>query len=280
MKTAGWIIRITIALTILGFILYKVNPGTVVSVVTGFSLWVWLGLVIIAFFRHYTQYANWRDLLKIVRTGPGAAKNCSRSYMVGLSLRFLLPGGWATFGKAHYLPHHKKAALMAVMGEKFLMGWANLTFALLGAGWLWNKIWVIGLGFVSLLCITIVLFLPDSFKGYSLERVRGKIKKHLPVLCTRQILYSALSWAAFGLMLPVSGFMANLRLASATAVVQGSNLIPITISGLGLREAVAYQLMPLAGWAAQYAVAASLAFFLVNDAVPGVIGLYFMLSKR
>jgi hypothetical protein len=60
----------------------------------------------------------------------------------------------------------------------------------------------------------------------------------------------------------------------------GAGVIPISISGLGIREGLAVYFLRMYGIAAAYAVATSLFLFALNTIIPALIGIYFIYRKR
>jgi glycosyltransferase 2 family protein len=59
-----------------------------------------------------------------------------------------------------------------------------------------------------------------------------------------------------------------------------SNSIPITISGLGLREGFAIHFLKDFGFGAEQAVAATLSVFLMHDVIPALVGAIVLLRAR
>ena len=62
--------------------------------------------------------------------------------------------------------------------------------------------------------------------------------------------------------------------------IWGSGLLPISVSGLGVRENLAVFFLAKYGIPAYAAVGASLFIFFINAIIPALIGLYFIIKRR
>jgi hypothetical protein len=60
----------------------------------------------------------------------------------------------------------------------------------------------------------------------------------------------------------------------------GSGIIPISISGLGVREGLAVYFLKIYGISPAHAVATSLFLFTINTVTPAMIGVYHIYKKR
>ena len=60
----------------------------------------------------------------------------------------------------------------------------------------------------------------------------------------------------------------------------GSGIVPISISGLGVREGLAVYFLKMYGIFPAHAVATSLFLFFLNTIIPAIIGIYFIYQKR
>ena len=60
----------------------------------------------------------------------------------------------------------------------------------------------------------------------------------------------------------------------------GSGIVPISISGLGVREGLAVYFLKWYGINPAHAVATSLFLFFLNTIIPALIGIYFIYQKR
>ena len=62
--------------------------------------------------------------------------------------------------------------------------------------------------------------------------------------------------------------------------IWGSGLLPISVSGLGVRENLAAFFLAKYGVPPYAAVGASLFIFFINAIIPALIGLYFIIKRR
>ena len=82
-------------------------------------------------------------------------------------------------------------------------------------------------------------------------------------------------------ILLVSSFPISFSSTAYTVVfLWSAGVIPISISGLGVREGLAVYFFNLYGVPGAYAVATSLFLFVLNAIIPALIGLYYIYHKR
>ena len=70
------------------------------------------------------------------------------------------------------------------------------------------------------------------------------------------------------------------QMITSVPLILIANIIPLTISGLGLRETFALEVLDRYGVDPEIAVATSLSIFLINTVVPSLVGIYYLLDKK
>lgn len=220
----------------------------------------------------------------------------SISLIGGMGVALLTPARLGELARIAYLRDSRKLRLSGlVMLDKFF---DVLVLVLLSSVGAWEIIsWVFGL-FLAVLGIVGLVF---TFAPRSLVRPINFLERRLPLGGrTREIfssletlspkataLYIALTVAAFAIVILQFGVIlhgsANVspRVAILTfPLVILTNVVPLTIAGLGIREGAAALLLSHFGVGAALAAVSAFAMFFVNTAIPGIIGGFVPLFRR
>jgi hypothetical protein len=282
MKTATYILKIALTVTILYLIFSRFDLGQVLRLIAGLPLWLILMMIGTTVFKHFTQYKNWKHSLQL---NPGYKKIRSEvlsSYLIGIPLRFLIPGGTATYGKMFFVQNTSKlASAMSVTSEKFFMTWMTWTYAAWAAFFYFTEysLWLrFGFAFLCTLTPFAVYLLLGRFA--KTRTIQPLYARKAPQIAAFQAIY--VFTTIIQLWLVLNHFS---RVTFGAAVIRISlmnfaNAIPITISGLGLREYFAIHFFGTAGISAEQAVSATLTLFIFHDLIPALIGSYILLNTK
>jgi len=282
LKRLGYALKLILSVLITWLVFRKINLSEVWEGITAIPPGIALLILLISLIRHYLQYQNWWLALQMNPGFVAKRRDIQCSYLIGNFLRFLLPGGHGTFGKVFFIKNSSKTATaVAVTSERVAQTWSVFLFAALGASYYYlqwyavYKLLLLGLilAFPLLFCIPVRLHPAFS-------EVREGYKRDLPIMLLIQICTNLLTmlqyWLLLGVMLRISYPETVLRMS----LVQFSDTIPITISGLGLREGFAVHFLEDAGVSAKQAVTATLGLFVSQDIIPGLVGLPFFLMHK
>jgi uncharacterized membrane protein YbhN (UPF0104 family) len=234
---------------------------------------------------------KWHSLVSAGQ--PGArAQDSLRSLLGGFALSIVTPGRLGEFGRCLFVPRRDRLrTLLLNVLDRLLDMWALLTFgvvslfllvhfppAIFGVGvWLAELPLLVGL---PALIATFVALPPWP------ERLRAPLSAATPhLLAVRVPRYAALSVASTALDLMLFFFLlrsfhpVNIDAALATFpwIVIASGL-PISLSGLGVREGMATLLLARYGLPAAAAVDVGLLFFAFNTLLPAAAGGLWLLA--
>ncbi len=276
-------IKIVITLTILYFILGKINFSLLIQ---NFSL-IGFSTIIILFLttciKLYTQYFNWGKLLKLNPDYKPKKTEILKSYFIGDALRFLIPGGYGTFGKIYFVNNLKKATAFSVAVEKFFQIWINLFFASFAAIFFFKNINLI----LKLTVFIIILLMPFLLYFFSKINKKKKIRiyskrymKITPQIIGMQIIHNFITFFQYFIILKSFITIGFLSVCIAVSLILVANIIPITYAGLGLRETFAIQVLSKFNISPEIAVASSLTIFFINLVLPAFVGLIFIIQSR
>ena len=273
------IIQITISIIILIIIFQKIDFRVVISMLFELDLGLFIILLCISAIKLFTQVLNWSLCLKIF-SPPYPLSTILKTHLIGLALRFIVPGGFGIFGKAFYINKELKQTVYSVVVEKFFIFWVICFFA----GW---AIIISPINFplsiihypLSIIITISPLLLIFIFK----ELIKNSnYIKTFPKIMISQIVFEILTFTQYFLLLQffLQIGLSFFDVSICIALILVANIIPITYSGLGLREAASALLLPKIGIPAEIAVGASLIIFLLNAVIPALPGVVFIAMHK
>ncbi len=282
LKTATYILKISVTGLILYMIFSRFDLLKVLSLIASLPLWLVLMMIGTTVFKHFTQYKNWKYSLQL---NPGYKKIRSEvlsSYLIGIPLRFLIPGGTATYGKMFFVQNTSKlASAMSVTSEKFFMTWMTWTYAAWAALYYFTEysLWL-RLGFAIVCTLIPFVVYPLLGRFAKTRSIQPLYAQKAPQIAIFQAVYVFTTivqlWLVLNHFARVSFSAAIMRIS----LMNFANAIPITISGLGLREYFAIHFFGTAGISAEQAVSATLTLFIFHDLIPALIGSYILLNTK
>jgi len=277
-----WLLKLVITAAILWFVFRKFSLGEVLSTILHLPLFVFFVMLITTVFKHFTQYKNWKYSLLLNPRYDFRRSDVLSSYLIGNALRFVIPGGTATYGKMFYVQNSSKiASLLSVFSEKFFMTWTTWLFA----GWagllyfgmvpLWFRVLFVAV------CTSFPLLIYFGLGRFErTAALKPEYGRRAPRIIGFQILYVCTTFLQMWVLLRGFFPITFLQTVQRIALTNFANTIPITISGLGLRESFAIYFLEPAGFTAQQAVSATLTLFLFHDLVPALIGIIILLKTK
>lgn len=274
MKKIGFAVKIAITAVILYFLFRRINLSETLGIMTGISVLTLILLIITAAIKQVTQFINWNLCLSINEDYRPKASQVLSSMLIGSALRFLLPGGHATYGKVYFLNYSKRKIAVSITMEKFMLTWSVLLFGAAAALTffeqysLFLRIAVLAVIALVPLIIHRIKFLLPNFAGHF-----DKCLKIVPSMTLVQALYVSLTILQYCLIINNFICLPYTSVLVAVPLILTANVIPITYSGLGLRESFSMYVFASFGVSPEIAVAASLTVFMINAVIPALIGI-------
>jgi len=279
------LLKVCLTALILWGVFARIDLKALWTGIAALPLWLLPALVLLSLIRHWGQFINWCYSLQINPKYIPDRKEQLVSYLIGLPLRFAVPGGSASAGKVFFVSNSSRwASLFSFAMERAFLTWSTWTYAFAAALIYYRNfpLWLrLGL---------LILTLTAPLWGYWLLGTSPKTRwlkpgyaRYAPRISAIQTGIAALSYVQYWLILnqihPISFWESTLRMS----LTQFSNSIPFTVGGLGLREGFAIHFLAGAGFDASQAVTATLTLFAVQDllfALPGLLLLMFNKSRR
>jgi len=248
----------------------------------GLPLGVVFLIVCLSLLRHIVQYHNWLSSLSI---NPAFIKNKAevlRSYLIGLPLRFAVPGGHASIGKIFFISNSSRSAsFWSTALEKGFMTWGTWTMAAMAAFVYYSDEppgLKLGAVILSVSLPFILYYVLGSVPKW--KYLQAPYRKRAPRLMSLQIVSNLITYLQYWLILSsivsIGWWQSSIRMA----LTQFSNSIPITVAGLGLRESFAIHFLKTVGISAEQAVSATLSLFFIQDVLPALIGTWFLVRAK
>jgi uncharacterized membrane protein YbhN (UPF0104 family) len=273
-KSLSYIAKALFTLLLLYLIFRRVDLATAWQNICKLSLASVLGVCALTILRHYIQYHNWRHALHLNAGYVSDLRQERASYLLALPLRFLIPGGHAAFAKIFYLKNTSLlASFIATFVERLFMSWATWTFAAIAAFFFFPHLSIS----LRILFILIAAFLP--LWTALIMSLKSSFRPHLPAYATLapkmmllQIANTLLMFLQYYIILNQLGAISAIDTWLGMGLTNLANSIPITISGLGLREGFAIHFLQAFNFSSEQAVAATLSLFIFHDLLPAFVG--------
>lgn len=288
-------IRYTLTLLLLAAVAYKVHPSRLVEAASSVQVFNLLLAAVLTL--AFLALKAWRWYLILRESGINADfKHAFVSLVGGMGLALVTPARLGELVRVAYLPDERKwkigglvmidkafdvlvLTILSVAGAWALLGaWAGLAFtavALLGLFVVYHP---------SSLALVLYRFSSVMPGRSKLERIWESLDALTPRSATVFIGVTLLAFAVvlvqFGIILS-SWHAASISIVSLTfPIVILTNVLPVTIGGLGLREAAAALLLAHYGVSSADAALAAFLMFAINTALPGVVGAFFLPAGR
>ena len=275
------LLKLAVSISILFYIYTKVDFIAFLSYFKELSTATIVILILTSLLKHATQCSNWFHALTINPDYKPDLKNIFKSYFIGVALRFVLPGGHATYGKMYFIKNSKKATFISVLIEKFFQTWGNLFFAgVAGIFYFTQHNLLLRLSIASIIAISplillIIVYLIPKYREYT-----SSLKKIFPKIMFSQLFFIPLTMIQYWLILKSFTQITLFQTSISTALILSANVIPVTFAGLGLREFFAINVLDKYNITETAAVTTALIIFIINTLLPALVGLYFIIMHK
>lgn len=276
-KISFFVLKLILSAVLLYFVFHKVDLKQVLTSILSLPAGILLLVFLLSAVRHFLQFNNWCWALKLNPAYKVTPGQVFRTYMLGVPLRFILPGGNGSFAKIFFVDNSSKlATAISTLSEKAVMTWAIILFAI-SASFPFYPQWPQWTKIGALILVTTLpsfgLFLMRHVKAW--QRFEPTARKYGPNMLLIQIISVMITMLQYWLLLNCMHAIGFREVVIRMSLTQFSNIIPITISGLGLRESFAMHFLAGSGITAGQAVTATLSLFVMQDIIPSVIGTLF-----
>jgi MFS family permease len=270
-----------IGLSLLGWILWRFDYRKILSTVAHFSVMELSAVLLISVLSLSLQYKRWRYLIGSHSTDFNHS-DLIPAFFSGFAFRLLIPGGHAEITKIFLLPGKKSGKVVAFGIEKYFEAYFKLTlifFALPALLPQWGA-WLYALG---VLVAALFFFLPVLFRLKIFHRLKEKEVDYQRVFRVVLLYSGSLFWtlvAQYFILLNAVQPLPLKTVVETVILIWGAGLIPISVSGLGVRENLAAYFLALNMFPASAAVGVSLFIFFINVILPALVGVGYIIRRR
>jgi uncharacterized membrane protein YbhN (UPF0104 family) len=281
-KRISYALRLVFSLGLLYVIFRQIDLPAALNQASALPVGIALAIMALSILRHFIQFNNWRCALHLNPAYEYRAREVAASYLVALPLRFVLPGGHASFAKVFYLKNSSiLASIVSTTSERLFMTWSTWTFAAVAAFFSFPQLSLA----LRLAMLVFSAFMPlwaalimaskatwrEFLPAYSVQA---------PRMMLLQIANTLIMYVQYYLILNILGSISAIETWLGMALTNISNSIPITISGLGLREGFAIHFLDGYGFSSEQAVAVTLSLFFFQDVIPAIVGAVVLIRVR
>jgi len=276
-----FLLKYLIGLVLLGWILARIDRRQMIEALTGISLPVFISILLLTVINLAAQFARWKYLLEN-HSSHYQAQDILPSFFAGFAFRLMIPGGHAEITKIYLLPGKKNGKVFAFGIEKYFQTFIKVVLVLITLPLVFPNLRMYLWG-LALLVAGSYFLLQVILKRSFFQRLQER-EVHYPRIFLRTLVFSL---AVFVCLTMQYHLLLNeihaIRIGSTALVVifiWSAGLLPISVSGLGVRENLAVFFLAQYGIPGYTAVGISLLVFFLNSIVPALAGIYFIMARR
>ncbi|MBN2424171.1 MAG: flippase-like domain-containing protein [Calditrichaceae bacterium] len=276
-----FILKYVFGFGLLIWLFTRFDTVEIFAVMISFDWYIIGMLLVLVFLNIYMQFYRWQYLVSSHSTDY-QVKDLLPSFFAGFALRMMIPGGYAEVSKVLLMPGKKRGKVVAFGLEKYFETYIKLMLVLFALPFVIKSysryFWIL-----TILGVAAYFAFPRLLRTKYLIKLQEKdIKYHGLFFKTLlfTILIFSLLMAQYALLLNNLGHLELNKTIVAVIFIWGGGLIPVTVSGVGVRENLAVYFLGQYGIPAETAVGVSLLIFFLNALVPAAIGMVFIIRKR
>jgi|GEM_PF-914772 len=280
-KKLAFVLKYMVGITLLIWILLQIDRKQMLLALAAIPIDVILPILLIASLNLLGQFLRWKFLVER-HSNHYQKSDLLPSFFAGFAFRMIVPGGHAEITKVFLLPGQKRGKIVAFGIEKFFQTYIKFVFVVLALPLVFPQYRLVSWSIAGV-AVAAYFFLPVIFRLSYLKQFQEK-EINYNLIFIRTLLYSLAIFAClitqYYILLNEFHYIGLGDSILAVIFIWGSGLLPITVSGLGVRENIAVFFLTRHEIPAYAAVAASLLIFFINSVVPALIGLYFIYKRR
>ena len=292
------ILKIILTLSLLLLLLIKIPIGDVVSVLLDANRLLLLISISFVPVAYIIKAVKWNILLKHVRIKMNFF-TILKVILIGTFYGMLTPGRVGEIAKSHYLEHKKSITIPTILWDRLIDIFTLILLSFFSFLFLFSNNKILIELLLSLICLFVIIIffinnpkiiaffvklvkLPEESKDGYLDTMRM-------MLNSKKVLFKVFIWSfCYYLIISILALIAlkaldpsiNMLLFFAVPLLILVGNLPITISGLGLRELVSVLCFTALGEEASIGFSFSILVFIITIAIPGIIGAFITLIPK
>lgn len=290
------LLKVGITIILLIYLVLTINLGTISSTLVNMDLFILLACIPLVCLMFAIRAEKWRTLLRSVDINIPFI-NSFKIFLIGTFYGSLTPGRLGELSRSFFMGDKKSRTIPTIIIDRITDIICLLILSTISILAFFHSVELIAITIgLSLLCIVSAVILLDSrvlsmsFKLLNIDdnhkydymdAVDAIIqnKRSLLYAVGLTICYYAINILAFWLVLRALSFTIEPIIALSLPIIIILGNVPISISGLGVREMVSVSIFSMFGQSAAYGFSASLVLYLITSLIPGLIGLIFTLER-
>ncbi|MBW1888611.1 MAG: flippase-like domain-containing protein [Deltaproteobacteria bacterium] len=277
-KRLLYILQISIGLALVVWILMQVDQEQFFAYFSNIHEYKVMFILVLSVLSLVIQFRRWRYLIEKY-SNHYDLRDLLPSFFAGFTFRIIIPGGPAEFSKIFMLPGKKRGKILAFGMEKVFLTLIKLMAILIVLPLSFPKYSIYCFALFVVLVIAYI-FIPRL--PYLKDWQEKDVNYH--VVFVNNVIFSLGIFVVMGLQYYILINQVDVISLAATfhtsVYLWCAGMVPISISGLGVREGLAVYFFRLYGVSPANAVATSLFLFVINTIFPALIGTYFIYKKR
>jgi hypothetical protein len=206
-------------------------------------------------------------------------KDIFPSFIAGFTFRLMIPGGHAELSKIFLLPGRKRGKALAFALEKSFQAYVKIVMVLMVLPLTFPAYGLYAYGLVLLLVLAL-FFIPKIKLLKEFKETDSGFLQMMPVMLSFFLINFIIMASQYYLLLNQVNDISFLDTTHTVIYLWASGVVPISISGLGIREGLAMFFFRMYGIPNAYAMATSLFLFVLNQVIPAFAGIYYIHKKR
>jgi len=276
-----FILKYVIGFVLLAWLLLKIDQQILLETFLELELSTIILVILLAILNLVFQFSLWRYL--VVRHSKNyRIKDLIPSFFAGFALRLMIPGGHAEITKVFLLQGKKRGKVIAFGIEKSFNTYLKIILICFALPLVMEEYKIILWSIGSVLIVGLV-FLPLLLARERLQKHQEKTVSYFAVFIISFLhsipIFLCMTTQYF-LLLNQSYEIAFFDTIIVSVFVWGAGLIPISVSGLGVRENLAVYFLAFFAIPAAVAVGVSLSVFIVNMILPAIVGVFMIMHRR
>ena len=275
-----FILKYFIGIFLLAWILWRVDRRQLLETILSIDIKTISAVLFLSATVITLQYQRWKFLVKANSINYNH-KDLLPAFFAGFAFRLMLPGGHAEITKVFLMPGKKSGKVLAFGLEKFLETYFKFLLVIAAIPYLFTS--YRALWYLTAAGVIALFFLPYLLRSKLVQRFHEKETEHNK-LVTLTLLYSAIVFLGLSIeyyvLLNGSYNITFFNTMITVVFIWGAGLIPISVSGVGVRENVAVFLLAKYSIPDSSAVGFSLLIFFLNTIIPAAVGAFFIYKKR
>jgi hypothetical protein len=273
-----YILKFLIGAVLVYWLLNQVNKDDFIAYFLQLDYITLFLIILLSILGLTIQFLSWRYLL-YKNAIDFNRKDIFPSFLSGFTFRLMIPGGHAELSKIYLLPGRKRGKALAFALEKTFQAYVKILLVLLVLPLTFPSYGYYAYGFVVVLII-LLFFIPKIKLINEFKETDTGYLNMLPVLLVFFCVNFFIMASQYYILLNKVNTITFIDTAHTSIYLWASGVVPVSISGLGVREGLAVYFFHIYGIPSAYAMATSLFLFVLNQVVPAFFGIYFIYKKR